>query len=46
MSRIDFFFIFAAGAYVCAVAVNMVQGGQLTDAFLDFLFKPKTKGKK
>jgi hypothetical protein len=45
MSAFDFFFVFAAGAYVCAVAVDMVQGGKLTDALFDFLFKPKAKGK-
>jgi hypothetical protein len=45
MSAFDFFFVFAAGAYVFAVAVDMVMGGVLTDALFDFIFKPKPKGK-
>lgn len=46
MSAFDFFFVFAAGAYACAVAVDMVMGGQLTDALFDFIFKQKPKEKR
>ena len=45
MSAFDFFFVFFAGVYVCAVAVDMVMDGVLTDALFDFIFKPKPKGK-
>ena len=46
MSAFDFFFVFVAGAYACAVAVDIAQGGRVTDAFFDFIFKPKPKEKR